>query len=542
MDTDVSKFTGKVFLLKQQGDASEGATGNPDPFAGKYGANIVEPPYNPDDLLSFVDVSNILPQCLDAMKDNVAGFGWDLRCLVPEGEEKKNLAREIEAERDRVDLFLTYSSYEVSLTDLLKEIQWDKDAIGNSWLEIVPNNKGDIDGFSYLNGASMRITKLSKAIEIEEKRLRPDAWEYETVKRWKRFRMYVQLVGSKKTWFKELGDPRDIDRNTGEEITEEMVARAERAGKEVKKANAAVHFRHVHRKYSYGVPQWLGVVPEIAGIRAAAELNWYTFNNGGVGQFMIFLSGGHWGTEQIKRIQEFVDQKAAKGIGINQALVLEAVGQQVSPSASTTTPCRIEVKEIGITKEGVFLEYDDKGREKVRSTFRLPPIYVGLAEDYTRATAAESKKVAEEQVFKPARVTPEFFINRKIFPLLDVRYHAFVLLSAKIDNAQDRVEMISTAVKAGLPLRHAIQMLADAFGITVDMGEVEGKWLDLPLPVLLDAMRAGMIDIGTGTAAEGDEEGGDDDDAEKRGAATVAQFIRSVETLNGALRKEKLSA
>ena len=44
----------------------------------------------------------------------------------------------------------------------------------------------------------------------------------------------------------------------------------------------------------------------------------------------------------------------------------------------------------------------------VWSSFRLPPIFVGITSDYTRATASESREVAEEQVFEPERVNPSF--------------------------------------------------------------------------------------------------------------------------------------
>ena len=67
-------------------------------------------------------------------------------------------------------------------------------------------------------------------------------------------------------------------------------------------------------------------------------------------------------------------------------------------------------------KDGLFLEYD---RGTGKNTFvlpGLPPLFVGLSDDYTRATALESKRVAEAQVFGPERDYMDFVINNKILP------------------------------------------------------------------------------------------------------------------------------
>lgn len=49
------------------------------------------------------------------------------------------------------------------------------------------------------------------------------------------------------------------------------------------------------------------------------------------------------------------------------------------------------------------MEYDQKSRDKLRSAFRLPPLYTGEAQDYNKATADTARKITEEQVFQPER-------------------------------------------------------------------------------------------------------------------------------------------
>ena len=71
-------------------------------------------------------------------------------------------------------------------------------------------------------------------------------------------------------------------------------------------------------------------------------------------------------------------------------------------------------------KDSLFDNYDKTNREKIRSSFRLPPLFVRLTSDYTYATARESREVAEEQVFGSERVDHDFVINRLLFPAMRV--------------------------------------------------------------------------------------------------------------------------
>ena len=53
--------------------------------------------------------------------------------------------------------------------------------------------------------------------------------------------------------------------------------------------------------------------------------------------------------------------------------------------------------------DAMFKDYIGMGNDTIRRAFRLPPIFSGRAEDYNRAVAEASRKLAEEQIFAPER-------------------------------------------------------------------------------------------------------------------------------------------
>ena len=94
--------------------------------------------------------------------------------------------------------------------------------------------------------------------------------EYEMMPYRKRFRRFVQIVGSKKVYWKEFWDPRQIDARTG---------KAARDGEAVVLANEMIHWKVYSTGSPYGLPRWAGVLLSVVGSRAAEEINYQYFDN-----------------------------------------------------------------------------------------------------------------------------------------------------------------------------------------------------------------------------------------------------------------------
>jgi len=70
-------------------------------------------------------------------------------------------------------------------------------------------------------------------------------------------------------------------------------------------------------------------------------------------------------------------------------------------------------------KDSEFEAYDAKCTQRVRSSFRLPAVLIGLEESYNYATVQTAVMLAEEQVFGPERELFDEVVNATIMKELD---------------------------------------------------------------------------------------------------------------------------
>ena len=133
----------------------------------------------------------------------------------------------------------------------------------------------------------------------------------------------------------------------------------------------------------YGVPRWVCQIPSVLGSRHAEEFNLEFFANGGVPPVMILLQGGTLQAETRAAIERMVSGEAKKN---NRIMVIEA--EPAGGGLNQTPPqARVTVERFGSDRQSdsMFENYDERCEERVRRAFRLPPIFVGQAKDYTFA-------------------------------------------------------------------------------------------------------------------------------------------------------------
>lgn len=450
-----------------------------DPWVGVRGLrDVLTPPYSPVELVRLLERSDTLRQCIDAMVTNIDGAGYT---LVPNFDPKKK-PDGADEEWGQANAFFEFCHPEESFTQIRSESRFDYETLGYAFWEILRDGKGDIVGISHIPAWTMRLTTLdSEPTEIESLVLDKNTLEFRPIRWRKRFRRFAQAVAGQVVYFKELGDPREIDSVTGE-----VKPGTDRPATEV------LYFRQYHPMTPYGVPRWIGALLAIAGSRAAAEVNYQYFDRKGVPPFIIAVSGGKIGSKTEQRIQRFLRQAQGRD-NFHSALVLEAEATDSGPLGPGEQRTKIEIKDLSgsLLKDGLFMQYDERNEEKVRSTFRLPPLYVGRAQDYTRATAEESRDLAESQVFGPERRGFDFIINRRLFPLLGFRYWSFKSLGQTQDNPDSLAQIVAQLSDAGLTVREARRVAEQV--LHVDLEDPEGAdWLDMPLKVYLARLQAGL--------------------------------------------------
>lgn len=460
-----------------------------DPFMSSYGdGGVIQPPYDLTFLAQMIEMSSILPQCIEAMEVNVDGFGYVMEPMpwVKPGEDG-NYSPELLAEKERAEIFFDYANPELSYSQIRRRSRKDLESTGNAYWEILRDGKGEIAGIEHLESHTIRLCMMDRdPVPMEMPILGKDGKVRSRVTYRKRFRRYVQERDGARVFFKELGDPRDISSRTGRTTAES----------DADLATEVLHWRNYCATSPYGIPRWVGVLLAILGSREADEVNYEYFGNKSIPPLAL-LVGGKLAANAANTIRDYIRDNLKGRKGFHSILVVEA---DSTGSSNPVAPAMgggkatLSFEKLTDAQQGdaLFQNYDKGNRDKVRSAFRLPPVYVGETTDYNRATANESQRVAEEQVFRPEREEHDFVINRRILPLLGVSNWWYRSMSPVTDDPTELTNMLKVFCEVGLTVREARTVIANILNEELPAPE-DADWLDLPLSVYLERLRLGSL-------------------------------------------------
>lgn len=406
-----------------------------DEFSGEYGEEILSPPYNLKQLKTMAEYSTILRQCVEAYKTNIVGFGFGYEYSFDYNADGIPASEQKEARKQWTELeeFINYLHYDETPKTIFSHMLEDREQTGNGYIEVIRNVAGKPSGIEYMASEYVRVCKKQKeAQEVEMSVLRSGT--FETVKRKRKFRKFVQMINGQKVYFKEYGDPRKMSKKTGEYYGEDETVPAGDQATEVLQFKIGAG--------AYGVPRWIGHLINMSGARKAEELNYRYFLNGRHVPAAVMVQGGMLTESTIKRLQEYSNQVQ----GAEEAhkwLIIEAYGEEEGNDVDgyeENSNVKVEIKSLAemVQDDALFLEYDRTHRAKLRSAFRLPPLYTGEADEYNKATADTARKITEEQVFQPERETIAGKLNRIFLPELNI---SKVRLKLKGPDFRDPLEM-----------------------------------------------------------------------------------------------------
>lgn len=448
---------------------------------------ILPPPVNLAALLRMPNDNSILRQCIEAMVINIEGHGHRLEYIGPDGQDMSEAAL---AEKDAIEAFLPTLHPELSLTELRKRLRWDIETLGFSYLEVGRTRDHLPIFLSHIPGHTMRLT----TIDMDEVSVPspPGSQRFgkpvdAIVKR--RFRRFVQIVGTKKVYFKEFGDPRDIDpkdgRAAGTVQNNTVTGPATKVVTYEESASEIIYISQYYPGQIYGLPRWFNNLVAIQGSRQAELTNLDYFKENAIPAMAVLVSGGSLAYQTIQQIEDHIT--AARGRAAqNRVLIVEVEGDENAASRDGVIPApRVEIKPLAgeRIKEGQFLEYDKAQAEKVRSSFRLPPIFTGHSSDYTRASAQTSYEVAESQVFGPERAYLDDIINRHILAPYGVQFWAVRSNPPRISDPQEVIDAVIAFDSVGaLTPNVAIGLANEQFGLDIPL--IEEDWGNFPFPIV----------------------------------------------------------
>jgi PBSX family phage portal protein len=365
-------------------------------FVGLAGiSTILLPPYDPLFLAQCVERSNMIKQCISAMVTNVALGGYDVGPV--------RVGVEIDPdEKEELLSFIESPNSEDSLTSIQAKVVEDYETYGYGFLEVIRDRKSRISLLRHCPAATLRLTTRDpepQLVEFEVSRGK----RVSVVHEYRTFRRFVQVVRGVPRYFREYGDLRTLDMHTG------------KFGKtdKVNEASEIIHFRQ-NSTDAYGVPRWINQLPSVLGSRESEECNLRYFEDNTVPPMMLTVAGGRLTSQSYRELTEMLN---AQGVGKerqNKIMLVEAVPEREGLDDKGSVSLKLDKLTDARQGDGLFKEYDEGNQAKIRSSFRLPPVAVGLSQDVTFATANVSAFIAESQVYLPLRNTFDELYNKRI--------------------------------------------------------------------------------------------------------------------------------
>lgn len=418
-------------------------------------------------LKELVDDSTILPQCIKAYKNNIAGFGMSVHYMSDYDEE----TAEMKAEWTQLEEIVNLLNMDIMAKEVFENVIRDRETYGIAYCEVIRDFSGDVVQLEFIiDTPSVDMTyPLEPYMDVEY------YYKGKTVARKKKFRKFRQQIAGKTVYFKEFGDPRIMDKKTGTYLEE--------GGDPIEydnQANEIIEFRI--GSMPYGEVRWIGQVLTVDGNRRAEVLNNNYFREGRHTPLMIVVKGGTLSDESFDKLKSYMAEIKGEN-GQHAFVVLETESNENATALDGEKQADIEIKDLAsiLQKDELFQEYQENGRKKTQSAFLLPDLYVGYTTDFNRATAQTAMEVTEKQVFQPERTSLAWTVNNRLLNGYRFRYVEVKFDDPDITNPDDIQKILNITERAGgLTPNLAKEVTYNTLGKD-GCEDYEGDWGDIPL-------------------------------------------------------------
>lgn len=422
------------------------------------------PPNDFRGLRNLVKNSTILPQCVRAYKNNIAGFGIGVK-YIEDTKETPEMIAEFKQAEEIIELL----NIEQDTKEVFEDIIEAREIYGISYLEVIRNMSGEVVQIEFIK----ETPSVQKTQPLEPYISSVYYHHGQQIERKKRYCKYKQEIGGKTVYFKEFGDPRIMDRRDGTYLEDSKTLDLEYHANEIMDFTIGTE--------PYGEIRWIGQVLGVDGSRKAESLNNNYFENGRHTPLMIMVKGGTLTDDSFEKLQQYMnDIKGAAGQ--HAFIILEVESSDGHTDFDQTDQPEIEVKDLAniLQKDELFQDYLDNNRRKVQSAFQLPDLYVGYTTDFNRATAQTAMEVTEKQVFQPERKSLAWAINNRLLNGYQFKYVEAYFLEPDISNPDDLYKLLTVCNNAGgLTPNKAREIIFEAYGEVAE--DYPEEWGNIPL-------------------------------------------------------------
>lgn len=443
----------------------------------------INQPVDMHGLKVMVTHSSILPQCIRAYKNNIAGFGIGVRYKTGYDDSDKEALAEYERAEDIIQLL----NMDMDTKEVFEDAIDARETYGISYIEAIRNVAGEIVGIEFIKDTPS-ITKtapLEPYVDVEY------FFKGRIETRARKFCKYRQQVGGKTVYFKEIGDPRIMNKRTGKYLEEGETLEIEEQANEILELCIGTE--------PYGEIRWIGQILGIDGSRKAEGLNNRYFGEGRHTPLLIMIKGGTLTDDSFTKLQEYMN--GIKGeAGQHAFMVLEVEKSDNTVEFQEEKPPEIEVKDLAsiLQKDELFQEYLDNNRRRVQSAFQLPDLYVGYTTDFNRATAQTAMEVTEKQVFQPERGSLAWAVNNKLLAGYHFERVEAYFKEPDITNPEDLFKILTVCNNAGgLTPNKAKEIAYSLMGETSE--DFTEEWGETPVALYRAQTSAASAFPGIGT-------------------------------------------
>ena len=186
----------RVEVIKAAGQISKADTPTQLSQQEAYTAgDWLTPPLDLLGLRTLVKNSSILPQCIRAYKNNIAGFGIGIR-YKEDVEETPEMAAEFSRAEEIIELL----NLEQDTKEVFEDIIEARETYGIAYLEVIRNLAGEVQQIEFIKDTPT----VTKTRPLDEYVASSFFHKGKQIERKKRYCKYRQQIGGKTVYFKEF--------------------------------------------------------------------------------------------------------------------------------------------------------------------------------------------------------------------------------------------------------------------------------------------------------------------------------------------------
>ena len=412
----------------------------------KHGQQILNPKYNPWDLVQLLDLYTYHASCVEAVAVDASGISYDLKPLED--------TEPIDAEKERFKAFIDNCS--PSINTHLQRVAYDRRSIGYAALELIRETTSDSE------------PKMVKHIPAQTLRRHAD----------KKRVLHITPAG-KKVWFviygknyDDNGQLCDVSADDGTFHPYNSLSPSERANELLWTMEYAPGTDY------YGRPPIVSCLGSIKGDIGAVKYNNSFFENYGMPKFAITVTGDFADYDVDPTDEEFdITQTLRYKIGQQIKEVIRNPHSAICitiPSEGEEGNVNLNITPLSVqAEEGHFRMYRKDTRDEVIHAHHVDPSRLGI---YDSGNLNGTNASITQNSYKYGTVAP---IKSELEDLINLIGSALEVTSwrfniedvAPVDYTDDLVLADFLFARGAMTIRDLVDNFGNKFGLTINEDE-----------------------------------------------------------------------